>query len=149
MVKALLFISFLLTSITFQAQNSDRIVGTYRVIGDKSKEVSNVKITNQGGIYQAQIVWLEHPTDAQGQLKTDTKNPDATLSTSPVNDVVVIKGIKYDSKNNQWTGGTIYDPASGKTYDVLVEFQDDTNLKVRGYKGTPAFGKTMIWKKID
>ena len=149
MFKMLFTFSFLLISVFSFAQSSDKIVGLYRVIGDTSKEVSNVEITKTGNTFMAKISWLENPNDASVKPKVDKNNQEKSLRTRSLLGVTIIENIKYDGKNNKWVDGTIYDPASGKTYSVQVEFQDDSNLKVRGYKGSPAFGKTMVGKKLS
>lgn len=47
---------------------------------------------------------------------------------------------------NQWSGGQILDPDSGKTYKCSVELLDEGNkLKVRGFIGVSIFGRTQYW----
>jgi uncharacterized protein (DUF2147 family) len=45
--------------------------------------------------------------------------------------------------------GEIYDPVHGKTYKCKMWFENDKTLRVRGYIGVPALGRTMTWKKIS
>jgi uncharacterized protein (DUF2147 family) len=44
-----------------------------------------------------------------------------------------------------WTGGTIYDPDSGKTYKCNLELLANGTLKVRGYIGFALLGKSQMW----
>ena len=44
-----------------------------------------------------------------------------------------------------WSGGTIYDPDSGKTYKCNLELLPNGSLKVRGYIGFSLLGKNQIW----
>ena len=47
---------------------------------------------------------------------------------------------------NQWSGGEILDPDSGRTYRCSVELLDDgKKLKVRGFIGVSLFGRTQYW----
>ena len=47
-----------------------------------------------------------------------------------------------------WSGGTILDPASGKTYKCLVSVEDGgTKLKVRGFIGVSVLGRTQYWSR--
>lgn len=132
------------------AQNAaDKILGTYSVVSDVSKEVVKVNISKKGDTYQAQIFWMEKPLTADGEIKRDRYNPDPALRSVPGDKIVLAWGLKYDSKANEWSGGKIYDPDSGKIYKTVFKFESPTNLKVRGYIGMPAFGRTMNWKKID
>lgn len=47
---------------------------------------------------------------------------------------------------NQWSGGEILDPDSGKTYRCSIELADGgKKLKVRGFIGVSLFGRTQYW----
>lgn len=127
----------------------DRILGVYEVIGETTHERSKVRIYANGDTYEARIIWLEHPNDANGKRRLDTHNPDPALRTKPADQIVLIRGLRYDADEGQWTGGTIYDPVSGKTYDMLAEFEQPDMLHVRGYVGRPVFGKSFSWKKLE
>ena len=62
----------------------------------------------------------------------------------------VVKGFVYDSKKEQWTEGSIYDPDNGKTYDCFAWFEDgDTDvLYLKGYvAGIKALGRKTVWKR--
>lgn len=131
------------------AQHADRILGTYRVIGVETKERSNVKIYKKGNTYEAQVVWLEHPLDAHGKPRLDELNPDPALRCVRGDRIVVLRGLRYNSKHDKWTDGRIYNPENGKSYDAMAEFESPTKLKMRGYLGVPALGKTFIWTKIE
>lgn len=133
---------------TAAAQDGDKILGTYRVIGMETKEPSNVKIYKNGNTYEAQIIWLERPNDKNGKPRLDVLNPDPALRSVRGDKVVIVKGLKYNAKHNKWIGGRIYNPVTGKTYDAMAEFDSPTKLKMKGYLGTPAFGKNFIWTKL-
>lgn len=150
-VKVMAIIAiFMMSCGAASAQNAaDKILGIYRVVGDASKEVVKVKISKKGESYQAQIIWMEKPLTESGEIKRDRYNPDPALRSVRGDQIVLAWGLKYDSKENEWSGGKIYDPDSGKTYKTVFKFDSPTNLKVRGYIGMPAFGRTMNWKKIE
>lgn len=132
------------------AQNAaDKILGTYSVISDATKERVQVKISKKQNTYQAQIVWMEKPLTDNGEIKRDRYNPNPDLRSVPGDKIVLAWDLKYDSKANEWSGGKIYDPDTGKTYKAVFKLESPTNLKVRGYVGMPTFGRTMNWKKIE
>lgn len=54
-------------------------------------------------------------------------------------------GLKSDGEN-EWSGGSILDPKSGKIYRAKLTLQGDT-LLVRGYLGISLLGRTQVWKK--
>ncbi len=63
--------------------------------------------------------------------------------------VALLAGFEYEG-DGRWSGGTIYDPNSGKTYRCIVTKVDDSTLKVRGYIGVPLLGRTETWtRKTD
>lgn len=151
-LKALLC-TLLLVSIfspAVSAQNeSDRILGVYKVVGETTNELSKVKIYRNGDTYEGKIVWLEHPLDASENPRLDELNPDPSLRGVRADNIVIVRGLRYDAKKGQWTGGTIYNPVDGKTYDVLAEFDSPRVLRVRGYIGKPMFGKNYMWDKLE
>ena len=55
--------------------------------------------------------------------------------------------VRYDEEKDEWVDGTIYDPVHGKTYKSKMWFGGEKILKIRGYIGIPAFGRTMTWTK--
>lgn len=46
-----------------------------------------------------------------------------------------------------WDKGWIYSPERKKRYNVELRPISGSKLRVRGYKGSKFFGKTMIWKR--
>ena len=119
------------------------------MIGETTHERAKVSIYANGGTYEARIIWPDLPNDANGKRRLDTHNPDPALRTKPADQIVLIRGLRYDAKEGQWNGGTIYDPVSGKTYDMLAEFEQPDVLHVRGYVGRPAFGQSFSLKKLE
>lgn len=78
------------------------------------------------------IVWLKNPIDrTTGQPQKDANNPDPSLRTRPVVGLLLIKDFKA-ARDGRWTGGTIYDPESGKTYASKIALNPDGSLKVEG-----------------
>ncbi len=134
------------------AQNAkaDRILGLYKVVEPETKEVSKVRVTKTvDGKYQGQVVWLAVPTMKDGTPKRDIYNPDPKKRNTPGNKIVLMWNFTYDAEKDKWVGGQIYDPCHGKTYKCQLNFENPQKLKVRGYIGTPALGKSMYWDKLE
>ena len=74
------------------------------------------------------ISWLKNPADAKA---TDVNNPDAKLRSRPILGLSMIRDFN-PAGPGRWTGGKIYDPNSGKTYDSKMSLRDDGTLKVEG-----------------
>ena len=73
------------------------------------------------------VSWL--PANKARDL--DGKNPNAALKNRPILGVTTIWGFKQAAPG-KWTGGKLYDPASGKTYDGKLTARPDGALKVEG-----------------
>jgi len=86
------------------------------------------------------------PNASEERPDTDEKNPDPVLRDRPLVGLSVFAGFEYDG-DGRWSGGTIYDPNSGKTYRCRVTLVDSDTLKVRGYVGVPLLGRTETWTR--
>lgn len=101
-----------------------------------------IEVSTTGtGILQGQIV-----AGRGGKDRLDSKNPDPAQRTQSLRGKLILQGMKYDG-NGKWSGGTIYDPNNGKTYKAKVEIVGDNELKIRGYVGSPIFGRNEIWTR--
>lgn len=135
-------------SVSAQDLNSkgDNILGNYLSLKDGSK--SKIKITKAAdGTYTAQVYWVEKALDANGNKRKDVKNPDKSLRNVDLDKVILVKGLKYDADDKEWTDTKIYDPGSGKIYSVDIEFKDAKTLKV--YGNILGIGKTVYWTRIE
>lgn len=74
------------------------------------------------------ITWLKDPAAARA---TDTKNPVAALKSRPLLGLPMIRDFK-PAAPGRWTGGKIYDPGSGKSYDSKISLNPNGTLKVEG-----------------
>ncbi|WEK18131.1 MAG: DUF2147 domain-containing protein [Candidatus Pedobacter colombiensis] len=141
-MKHLTFI-LLFTAISFAglAQNKDAIVGTWiNPLGE-----GHIEITKKGDKYFGKIVWLKDPKGEKGETKTDVKNPDENLRSKPIIGLEILKNFVYE--DGKWTGGTIYDPKSGKTYKSNIALKGNDELHLRGYIGISLIGRTEVWKR--
>ena len=137
----------LLSTIANAAGNDgDRILGEYKAVKDGA--VSKVRISKTGeNTYRAQVFWLDKETHADGTLRKDSNNPDPTKRNTPSNQIVLIERICYNSKEKVWKDGSIYDPIKGDLYRVVLDFEGENLLRVRGYLGP--FSKSLYWEKIN
>ncbi len=132
-----------------QTEAADKILGTYYVSDDTSDEDCKVKITkDKSGTYSGRIIWVKNPYFKDGTLKRDIKNPDPAKRNTPGDQIPLVFHFRYDAKKNQWVDGEIYDPIHGKMYKCKMWFENDNTLRVRGYIGVSALGRTMTWKKL-
>ncbi|MBO5764034.1 MAG: DUF2147 domain-containing protein [Bacteroidales bacterium] len=144
-----LFIALVGFSFTSIAQdinnNPDSIIGEY--LADRGGSKSKVRVTkNADGTYTAQVFWVEHPLDKNGNKRKDTKNPDKTLRNVDIDKVVLVKGLQYIAEDKEWGGTKIYDPTKGIRVNVSAKFETPDKLKLRGT--ILGIGVTIYWNRI-
>ena len=142
-MKRISFI-LLLTLISFAglAQNKDAVIGKWI----NSTGEAHVDITKRGEKYFGKIVWLKEPKDEKGNIKTDLKNPEASLRSKPILGLEILRNFVFD--NGKWTDGKIYDPKSGKTYSCNMTMKGRDILNMRGYVGISLIGRSETWKRV-
>ena len=78
----------------------------------------------------------------------DELNPDPQLRNRPLDGLTIMSGFGY-AGDGRWSGGTIYDPNSGKTYKCTLTQVDADTIKVRGYFGISLFGRSDTWTRDE
>ena len=76
----------------------------------------------------------------------DFKNKDAGLQNRPIKGLVMMTGFK-NSGGNEWTGGTLYDPASGNTYHGSITLVGPDKLDLKGCIFGPLC-RTQSWTRV-
>ena len=79
--------------------------------------------------------------------RLDSKNPDPARRSERLLGQLILKQMKYDGSGH-WSGGTIYDPDSGRTYSCRFELLEQDRLKVRGFLGLSLLGRTQVWTRF-
>ncbi len=120
-------------------------------------------------VAQAQDVllgrWLTEPRDGiieitraadntyQGRIiggnaphRLDQHNPDAGRRQQELLGQTILLGL-HDDGTGHWSGGSIYDPDSGRTYRCRIELLDPDHLKVRGFIGISLLGRSQTWSR--
>jgi len=135
----LLLVAFAMTG---SAQNKDAILGKWV----NSTGEAHLEITKRSEKFFGKIVWLKDPKDEKGNVKTDYKNPTASLRSKPIVGLEILKNFVYE--DGKWTDGNIYDPKSGKLYSCNMTLKDNGDLSMRGYIGVSLLGRTEVWKRV-
>ncbi|QIO09725.1 DUF2147 domain-containing protein [Acinetobacter lanii] len=141
--KALIsiFNLFTLTSVVY-AQD---ITGTWRQIDDQtgtSKALIEIRKESNNS-YTGKIVKI---TPLPGYTpKEKCVNCPPPYTEKPILGLDVLKGLKHDKENN-FTGGKILDPLSGKIYAMKAKLSPNgKRLQMRGYIGVSALGRSQTW----
>lgn len=65
----------------------------------------------------------------------------------PILGMDIIRGLERDG--DQWDGGTILDPETGKVYRCRLRLEDGgQKLSVRGFIGVSLLGRTQVWERV-
>ena len=132
------FITLLFISLScFANSGVDAILGEWL----SQEKDGKIIIFKQGDQYFGKISWGKTPG------KKDTNNPDEKLRNRELVGAIILKNFKFNG--TAWENGTIYDPNSGKTYDCILKVKDgNKTLDIRGFVGTPMFGRTSTWSRL-
>jgi len=93
------------------------------------------------------IRWLQAPRDSEGQPKRDMRNPDPALRERELCGLTIMRDLRSTGPNH-WDDGWLYNPASGKTYNIKVELTSPDTLAARLYLGTSFVGETKTLKRV-
>jgi len=138
----------LLTATTVFSAGLSGILGIWKT----EKGESKVEIFMCGEKFCGKIIWLQNPNyidSRYGEVGTpviDRKNPDPALKGRLVLGLRILDGFTAEEDNN-WVGGTCYDPKNGKTYRGKIHLAAPDRLELRGFIGIPLFGRTSVWTR--
>lgn len=136
MKKIILGAFILLSNVAFS-----QIEGRWKTIDDETgKEKSIVEIfkKSNGKYYGKVTELLIQPKDPNCSLCTDDRKG------KPVLGMEVIRNLQKN--DDEFDGGTITDPKTGKTYKCTIKKEGD-KLIVRGYIGFSLIGRNQTWIK--
>ena len=132
---------FLFLSLFIQTPDFE---GYWVTIDDETGvEKSIIKLYIENNTLYGRIETLLLEED-QGQLCTNCSGSELN---QPIEGLIILKGLKRDGE--QWTGGTILDPANGKEYQCTLTLNGTSELNVRGFIGFSFIGRTQRWKRMD
>ena len=137
-----IFISMNLMLAPLAAAFAQDVVGKWKL----EDGTAIVEVYQQGDVYNGKIVWLQKPTEADGSPAVDDKNPDPKLRTRQVLGLNMLSNLKKG--NGEYSGGSIYDPGNGKTYNCSMKVEGNV-LHVRGSLDKKGLlGRTMDWFRV-
>jgi len=137
--------TLLLASAASAAEPS--VVGRWQTIDDETgKPKAIIVIQEENGKLSGKIERLFRAPEEEQDPRCDKCS--GPLGGKPIIGMVILRDLEKDG--DEWTGGTILDPANGKTYSCKVELEDGgKKLKVRGYLGISLLGRTQHWVRAD
>lgn len=117
----------------------------WQTIDDKTGEKKAIiQLYENNGRVSGKIIKV---LDREKAKAVCTKCP-GSLKNQPIEGLRILTGLKADG-NNRWRDGKLVDPESGKVYSGKLTLSDDgQSLDLRGYVGTPLFGRSQTWQRI-
>lgn len=137
----LFVIAFFALPLMGMAQN--KFVGMWKNLDDEDgKEKSHIKVYVENNELKATVVkLLPHAT------LRNCESCKGALKNKPIEGMSIMYGMKKQT-DGTYSGGTILNPKNGKEYKCTISLDDDNKMRVRGYIGFSALGKTQFWYKL-
>ncbi|MCW3159941.1 DUF2147 domain-containing protein [Chryseobacterium oryctis] len=136
-----LLLTFVLS--LFGVMSFAQIEGKWKTIDDETKQAKSIVeiFKKSDGKYYGKIhQLLIKPADPNCTACKDDRKGKALVG------LEIIRGLQKDG--DEFTGGTITDPKTGKTYKCTITKKGD-QLNVRGYVGLSLLGRTQVWNKVN
>ena len=130
---------------------SATIEGFWHSIDDRTGEQLSIVEIRKGadGRYHGKIAY-RYPVPGGVALTHCTKCP-PPYTNQPIVGLEFFSGFKQDEKNpNLYVDGRVLEPKSGKIYKGKANLSaDGKRLRLRGYVGVSALGRTQVWIRTD
>ncbi len=139
---ALFYVNLFLMPALAQQPAADAVAGIWEADDGTVK----LDMYKNGTEVQARLLYGNELVEADNiTFKKDAKNPDPAMRSRSMKNVVFIWGLRWDG--SQWTGGSLYDGSSGRTYSCQVQVKDG-KMHLRGYLGIPVMGQTRVFHRV-
>lgn len=141
-MKKILFLTFFLI-VTYSGQ-TQTIFGKWHSTSEETGEVDSViEVYKKNGKAFAKVIEIKNPK---------RKNAICDLCTGenknkPILGLNILTGLEKNGE--EWSGGKILDPRSGKIYKCYIKLENENKLKIRGYIGFSLIGKTAYWTRTS
>lgn len=141
MKKGLLSLAIMLCLVSISSAQS--IIGNWKSVDDETGKTESIiqLYKNADGRIAGKITELLVVPENENCVKCKGELKDQPLIGLKIIDNMAKRGNKY-------TGGTIVDPKSGNQYKCILEEMEGDKLKVRGFLGIEALGRTQYWFRV-
>lgn len=140
-MKAAIYI-ILLMGIILPVQ-AQEVIGKWENTNEEGKVNSIIKIYEKGDKIYGKVDRIMKEED-RDRICTECEGD---LKDKPIEGMELMKGLSKEG--NEYVGGTIVDPKTGKEYrcKIWLDDEDPDVLKVRGY--ISFFYKTKTWRRAE
>jgi uncharacterized protein (DUF2147 family) len=117
------------------------IEGRWTTIDDKTgKKRAVVQISVSGNTLSGTIIETYKQPGDTGICD----NCPGAFKGKPVKGLRFVWGLQQQGNPNEWAGGKILDPRTGKIYNAKMTLKGN-QLEVRGFLGVSLLGRTQTW----
>ena len=140
-------LSPVLTAYAAIANIQESPVGLWKTIDDVTGQPKSIlEITDEAGQLSGRVVKIYQDGD-QNKLCTACEG---SRHNQRILGMMIMNGLSATKNLNEWGGGEILDPKSGKIYHCSMQLMDKgMKLKVRGYLGISLFGRSQTWIRVE
>jgi len=119
-----------------------QITGLWKVPDEHDGIVKSiVEIYEEDNMYYGRVAQV-----LDSSRHTHCENCVGDKKDKPLTGMRILDG--FTKTANGGIDGTVLNPGSGKTYSCYLELETPDRLKLRGYIGMPAFGKSLYWTRL-
>jgi uncharacterized protein (DUF2147 family) len=151
-MKRLLLASLLVLPLPAAAQ-APSVMGTW-LTASKTAQIRIAPCADPSrGPICGSVVSLQNARGPDGNVvapeaAVDSRNTNPALRNRKILGMVLLYDFKAAGPNI-YEDGTIYNAENGKTYKANITLQADGTLRLRGYVGSPMFGETQVWTRVQ
>ena len=133
---------------TFAQNNfaADDINGEWWTLNNDGKMI----FFRSNGKYYAMVSMLKYPNDENGKPRCDIHNPEPSLRSRPLQNLILFSDFVFDAKKEKYVGGTVYDAGdTGKKYACWLKLISKNVLEIHGYIGFSLLGKSVYFTRVQ
>jgi len=138
-----------LLEFSLMAQNSynpDALCGEWWTPGNDGR----ITFFKNGTTYSGKVSWIKKNIDPEtGKPILDKHNPDPSLRSRPVQNLVLFYNFEYSSSKEKYIDGKLYDSNTGNTYSCWIKLIDKNVLELHGFVGFSLIGKSVYFTRVQ
>ena len=121
-------------------------LGDWRVIDDESGDAQAIlRIYEADGKVHGRVIRSLTSAAASGPVLC--QDCEGEFEGADLREVPILRDMEWDGDG--FSGGRIFDPRSGRGYRCAMTLTDADRLRVRGYVGIRALGRTQVWERAE
>lgn len=117
----------------------------WQTVDEKTGEKKAIiQLSESGGQVSGKIIKVLDSKKAKANCEKCT----GSLKNKPMEGLQILTGMRTDG-TNQWSNGKLVDPETGKIYSGKITLSNnEQSLQLRGYVGSPVFGRSQTWQRV-